>query len=238
MFQLFTKKYQHVFFDLDRTLWDFEKNSEQTLREMYEQYSLLSLQFVDIQEFIRIYKRINELMWSEYHRGNITKEQLRHQRFYQTLKAKNIDNSDLADKLDAQYISESPKKTVLMPQARETLEYLKQKNYHLHIITNGFNEVQFVKLRSCAIDNFFDSVTTSEAACSQKPNARIFEYAMQPLHTQKSSCIMVGDDWENDIVGAKNFGCAQVFYNPERKKAGTFTPTKEVKNLAELKSFL
>ncbi len=237
MFRFFAQKYQHIFFDLDRTLWDFEKNSEQTLLDMHAQYPLLGLQFPSGGEFVKTFKRINDIMWSEYHRGNITKENLRHQRFYQTLKTKNIDNYDLADKLDLQYISESPKKTVLMPQAVETLDYLKGKGYHLHIITNGFNEVQFIKLRCSKIDKFFDSVTTSEMACCQKPHARIFEYAAQPLHTHKRRCIMVGDDWDIDIKGAKDFGWDQVFYNPQGREISG-RPTKEIKSLGELREFL
>ncbi len=237
MLHFFAPHYQHIFFDLDRTLWDFEANSEQTLLDMHAQYPLLSMQFANGEDFVGTFKRINNLMWSEYHRGNISKENLRHQRFYQTLKTKNIDNYDLADKLDQQYIAESPKKTVLMPQAMETLEYLKGKGYHMHIITNGFNEVQFVKLRCSKIDTFFDSVTTSEMACCQKPHARIFEYAVQPLKTQNRRCIMVGDDWDIDIKGAKDFGWDQVFFNPQGKKI-SFKPTKEIKSLGELKAFL
>jgi putative hydrolase of the HAD superfamily len=237
MFRFSDKKYQHLFFDLDRTLWDFEKNSEQTLLDMHAQYPLLNVQFSHSEEFVSTFKHINNLMWSEYHRGNISKEKLRRQRFYQTLKTKNIDNYDLADKLDRQYIAESPKKTALMPHAVEALEYLKGKGYHMHIITNGFSEVQLEKLHCCKIDKFFDSVTTSEMACCQKPHARIFEYAMQPLHTQKRHCLMLGDDWDIDIKGAKDFGWDQIFYNPQEKSVA-FKPTKEIKDLEEVKSFL
>lgn len=234
MFPLFKKKYKHVFFDLDRTLWDFETNSHDTLVDMFSYFNL-DKYFSNAEDYVETFKKFNLLLWDEYHRGKIAKEMLRHQRFYRTLKSGGLDSHDLAEQLDNFYIAECPKHSALMPHTIEVLDYLKEKNYGLHIITNGFNEMQFIKIKDSGLSGYFDSVTTSEIACSMKPHARTFEYAQYPLDTKKRKCLMVGDDWENDIVGAKKFGWDQVFYDPMRLNMDKpFRPTYEIFDLLEL----
>ncbi|MDR0418983.1 MAG: YjjG family noncanonical pyrimidine nucleotidase [Prevotellaceae bacterium] len=238
MFSLFKKKYKHIFFDLDRTLWDFETNSHDTLVDMFFNFSL-DKHFSNAENYVETFKKFNLLLWNEYLRGEIAKEMLRHQRFHRTLKSRGLDSHDLAEQLDNFYITECPKHTALMPHAIETLGYLKEKDYGLHIITNGFNEIQLIKIKDSGLSGYFDSITTSEIACSMKPHARIFEYAQYPLNTKKRKCLMVGDDWENDIVGAKKFGWDQVFYAPLKLNTGkSFRPTHEIFDLSELKEIL
>ncbi|MGL4955545.1 MAG: YjjG family noncanonical pyrimidine nucleotidase [Bacteroidales bacterium] len=229
--------YTHLFFDLDRTLWDLEANSEEVLRDMYKKRTIIHTFFSSPEEFVVTFKRINDIMWCEYHRGNISKKSLREQRFYLTLRKKKISNRTLAQQLDEEYIAQSPTKTALMPYAIETLQYLQQRGYRLHIITNGFNDVQYNKLFNSKLDVFFETVTTSENAACQKPNLGIYQYAGRTLKANVEECLMIGDDFENDIRGAMNMGWSQVYYNPN----GLKTPknsTYEIKCLSQLIDFL
>jgi putative hydrolase of the HAD superfamily len=229
------KKYKHLFFDIDRTLWDYEANAREALLEMYHSHNLPKYS-IDFEMFIHEFNRYNELMWKKFQLGQIRKETLRDRRFYLTLKKLGIKNNDLALQLSVDYIELSPNKTNLFPEVIETLEYLKPK-YHLHIITNGFNEVQFRKLRNCGIERFFEKVVTSDNARSQKPNLKIFEYALTSVNAKKSESLMIGDDWQLDVLGAKTYGFDQVYFNPNSKhKVGK--ATYEIQSIGELKVIL
>lgn len=229
------KKYKHIFFDLDRTLWDFEKNSLETLEEIYHIFSLDNY-FQSFEEFLKIYRKHNIHLWSEYRKGKITKDFLKVERFVLTLNELNINDKDLANQLAQAYVDLSPKKNNLLPFSREIVEHL-HKGYKLHIITNGFKEVQFPKLRNCNLSEYFDVVVTSEEADSQKPQAHIFEYALEKAHASKNESIMIGDDLIADISGAKNFGIDQVFFNPQKVKHKEEI-TYEIQSLDELKLIL
>jgi putative hydrolase of the HAD superfamily len=146
-----TKKYKHLFFDIDRTLWDYETNAREALREMYAKRELAKFN-VDFNTLVVEFYKYNEMLWSQFQHGKIKKATLRDRRFSLTLKKLGIVDNDLALKLSADYIELSPNQTNLFPEVIETLTYLKPK-YHLHIITNGFNEVQFRKLRNCGIEH-------------------------------------------------------------------------------------
>ncbi len=223
--------YKHIFFDLDRTLWDFEANTLETFRDLYVSYNL-SAYFSDYQSFHDSYTEINRVLWQEYLDGKLKKEVLRTLRFHITLEKNGLDNMKLAEKIGMDYIALSPQKTILFPYTIETLEYLKKK-YRLHIITNGFNEVQFVKIKNCGLEPYFTSVITSEKAGYQKPRKEIFDYSLKMVNARKKESLMVGDDYEIDIAGAMNAGIDQVYFNPARlpfpKK-----PTHEISSLREL----
>ena len=229
------KKYKHLFFDIDRTLWDYETNSRQALRLMYSKRNLLQYS-IDIEQFIAEFNRFNELMWTKFRNGLINKAIVRDRRFYLTLKKLGVENNDIALKLSADYIELSPNQTNLFPEVIETLTYLKPK-YHLHIITNGFNEVQFLKLRNCGIEHFFEKIVTSDNAQSQKPNMKIFAYALSSVNAKKQDSLMIGDDWDLDIMGANSFGFDQVYFNPNRNEQ-TGKATFEIAEIAELRSLL
>ena len=229
------KKYKHIFFDIDRTLWDYETNAREALREMFFKYQLVNYK-IDFDVFFNEFNRYNEMLWTKFRHGNIKKETLRDRRFYLTLKKMGIENNELALKLSADYIELSPNKTSLFPEVFETLEYLKTK-YHLHIITNGFNEVQFRKLRNCGIEHFFEKIVTSDNANSQKPNMKIFHYALSSVNAKKTESLMIGDDWELDVLGAKAYGLDQVFFNPDGKVVDGKS-TFEIKRMGELRDLL
>ncbi len=230
------KNYRHIFFDLDRTLWDFEANSLITLQEIFENRKLTSFGIPDFDIFLKFYKTYNIQLWDLYKQGKVEKEYLSVERFDGTLRHFSIKNEELARKIAKDYVQISPTKTKLFPFVNEILTYLKEK-YQLHIITNGFNEVQFVKLKNSRLDQFFTKVITSEMIGIQKPNPKIFEYALSEANAASNESIMIGDDQKTDIIGAQNFGMDQVFvdYNFE---ALICNPSYRIHHLKELEGLL
>lgn len=230
------RPYKHIFFDLDRTLWDFEGNARITLNDLYTEFNL-DQHFESFDEFSRIYHAHNERLWAEYRHGRVEKEVLRKLRFVLTLKSVKVKNDVLAHTLDHRYIADSPTKTSLMPNTLEIMAYLQKRGYPMTIITNGFNEVQWVKLKACGLEPYFAQMLTSENVGFQKPDSRIFEHALRIAACKPTDALMVGDDFEVDIAGARNAGIDQVFYNPNRM-ASQFKPSFEITDLIELKRIL
>jgi len=230
------KKYRHLFFDLDRTLWDFEANSEETLRELYSNHHLQRRGIPTFESFKNTYRAINKALWQQYKYNEISKQHLRVERFKRTLKYFTINDITLAEKLGEEYISISPTKTRLFPNVHETLQYL-ATDYIMHILTNGFNEVQFVKLEKSGLRKYFDTVITSENAGSKKPDQEIFRYALEQTAARKTESLVIGDDPESDIQGAADAGIDQVFVNYINISNG-MNPTYEVTDLSSLRDFL
>lgn len=230
------RKYNHLFFDLDRTLWDFEKSAQQTFEDIYERFQLKSRGVPSLENFFTSYHIHNEALWDLYRVGKIEKEVLRGLRFNLTLHDFKIDDPAMAELIGNYYIEESPRKVNLFPHSHEVLSYLKSE-YQLHLITNGFSEVQEVKLKCSDLNQYFDQVITSEAAGAKKPDASIFNYAFQCAGAKPSESLMIGDDVEVDIVGAKGVGMDQVLFDPE----GLYAPetgTYYIRTLKELKEIL
>jgi putative hydrolase of the HAD superfamily len=229
------KKYKHLFFDIDRTLWDYETNAVDTLTEMYYKRKLDSYG-ISLQGYLDEFYYWNDFYWERFMAGEVSKETLRDDRFFKTLDAFGIKNPELALTLSADYIEISPTKTKLFPKVTETLAWLKNK-YHLHIITNGFNEVQFQKLENSGIRHYFERIITSDSVGYRKPHTKIFEYALTSANARKSESLMIGDNWDIDILGAKEFGIDQVYFNPHRidhpEKA-----TYEIYHFEELQNIL
>jgi len=209
------KKYKHIFFDLDRTLWDFDKNSHEAYHDIYEKYQLFDKGVNSFKAFAECYLRHNAELWALYVEGKIEKSYLSSRRFEVTLLDFGINDPELARQIGKDYITISPTKTNLFPNSIETLEYL-SKRYPLHIITNGFEEVQFHKLRNSGLDKYFDKVITSEAAGCMKPDDCIFKFALETANALPHESLMIGDDIEVDIMGAQNNGMDTVFFNPNR----------------------
>ena len=156
-------KYKHIFFDLDHTLWDFNKNSSETLEELFELYSLKELGIHAFEDFIKMYRKVNDEKWDLYRKGEINKQELRATRFHDTLLSFEIDHPELAAQIDHDYIQKSPHKTNLFPHTHDVLKYLSKK-YVLHIITNGFSEVQVIKMSASGLHTYFRYKITSEEA--------------------------------------------------------------------------
>jgi len=229
-------KYKHIFFDLDRTLWDFEASAEQAFEVIFEKYALKEKGVESAFQFHEVYTKHNEKLWDLYRVGEITKEILRGKRFYLTLNDFGINDHEMAEGIGMDYTTISPTLVNLFPNAIEILEYLQPK-YNLHLITNGFSEVQEVKLKSSGMDKYFDKLITSEDAGVKKPNSGIFSYALEKTAAKVDESIMIGDDYKVDIVGAQNFGMDQIFFNPERINHSNGC-TFEIGDLIELKRFL
>lgn len=207
-------RYKHLFIDLDKTIWDFESNSRVTFREIYEKYQLKSHGVSHLHNFIEIYTGINDMLWGLYRENKIKKEILSIRRFELTLQEFGIDNLILATQIAEDYISLSPQKTILFPNSREALNYLKI-NYSLHIITNGFEEVQQKKLDVCDLRKYFTTITTSEEAGVKKPATRIFKLALEKAAANANESLMIGDDLEVDMAGARLIGMDTLFFNPQ-----------------------
>ncbi|MBN1340121.1 MAG: YjjG family noncanonical pyrimidine nucleotidase [Bacteroidales bacterium] len=212
-----TKKYSHIFFDLDRTIYDFDKSSYHTFMELYARYDLYSRGIPSLDTFYDTYKEINAYLWELYKKGKMEKEFLNVQRFYLTLLEFGVEDRTLAAELASGYLKESPLKPFLFPHSREVLGYLKEK-YTLHIITNGFEEVQADKIRANDLGKYFSTITTSEEAGVKKPFPGIFKYALGKAGAEPEESLMIGDDIEVDILGAKSAGMDQMFFNSDRIK--------------------
>jgi len=204
------KKYDHLFFDLDNTLWDFTTNSRLAMSQTLEQTKLLA-QLPTFDSFFQEYEQINKLLWTDYHSGKIDKSKLIVERFAQSFSKFGISNLDWTD-LNRQYLDNMALQTSLFDGTLETLSTLKLKGYQMHIITNGFREVQRAKLINCGIANFFTKVFISEEIKVNKPHRQIFEHALRSTNALKKKSIMIGDSWEADIEGALNFGIDQIMF--------------------------
>jgi len=227
---------KHVFFDIDRTLWDFEKSAQQTFEELFVSHKLFQKGIPSFSRFHEVYTIHNNKLWEQYRKGEIKKKVLRGLRFSLTLEDFNIFDIDLGEKIGDDYIRLSPLKVNLFPYSIEILEYLFPK-YKLHIITNGFSEVQDVKLRTSNIDKYFTEIITSEDAGYKKPDARIFDFAFKKSGALPHNSIMIGDDYDVDIVGAKKVNMKQIFFDPygiSKKGLSTY----HINNLKEIEGIL
>ena len=228
-------KYEHLFFDLDHTLYDFEANSIETLNELFVTHHLSEL-ISSKDAFIGAYQLINKELWALYHQKKIDKTVLRNNRFSLALEAFDIIDLRLADKLADEYLQISPYKGKLFPDAHKVLAYLKDK-YTLHLITNGFKEVQKIKIESSKLGQYFANLFISEDIGFVKPDAGIFYHAVGKANTSIHKSLMIGDSYEADILGAAGVGMDTVLFNPE-KMVSDFKTTYEINQLKELMEFL
>lgn len=229
------KKYKHLFFDLDRTLWDFDTNSKEAIEDLFARHLLQKALGTNFEEFYKEYLSINHELWSLYRMERIEKDELRLQRFHQTFRHFGYNNPKLALEFNDDYVSLCSSKSNLIPNTIEVLDYLKPK-YALHIITNGFIEAQEIKLKNSGLNYYFDEVIVSDGLGVKKPDSKIFHYAMEKANATPEESLMIGDDYGPDIMGAEAVGMDQVFFTKEKKKnqPATFT----ILDLLELKEIL
>ncbi|MGV8877643.1 MAG: YjjG family noncanonical pyrimidine nucleotidase [Sphingobacteriaceae bacterium] len=207
-------KYRHIFFDLDHTLWDFDKNASETLQELYIAYGLKKIGLPSADLFIETYTRNNHQLWADYHLGKITKEVLRETRFKKTFTDLGLSPELIPLAFEQDYVMICPTKKNLFPHAHETLQYLHGK-YNLHLISNGFREATEMKITSTDLGKYFQNIIISEIVGINKPDKAIYAYAFKQanaLHNQE--CIMIGDSLEADVRGALNFGIDAIYFNP------------------------
>lgn len=228
--------YRHLFFDLDHTLWDHHGNSRSTLSLLFDKHRLQEKMAAEFTRFWDSYVEINDNLWSEYRQGKITKEKLRVERFHRSFSSLGYDDVKFCQSFEAEYMNTCPRQTGLMPGVKEILNYLVE-HYELHIITNGFAETQDIKLEHSGLKPYFGKVIASDEVGITKPQAGIFVESMKRVGATRRESLMIGDSLVADIVGARNCGIDQVYYNPE-KRSHQEAVTYEIESLRELETFL
>ena len=229
--------YKDLFFDLDHTLWDFELNSKETMQELYSNHHIAALGITDFDAFFNIYTAHNHRLWDRYAKGFIKQEELRWKRIYLSLLDFKIANEQLSKDMSLEFLQILPTKKKLFPHTIEILNYLKEKDYKMHLITNGFESVQMQKIKNADIAHYFTEVITSETSNSLKPNKEIFEFALKTTNATLSESIMIGDNETADIQGGINIGMDTVFVN-HLKVAPTLPATYTITHLKELEALL
>jgi putative hydrolase of the HAD superfamily len=227
--------YKHLFFDLDHTLWDFDANAKETLTELYHEFELEAKGVVPFEDFYKLYKIHNDILWDRYHKGFITGEELKWKRMWRTLLEFRIADELLARQMSDRFLAILPNKKKLFPYTKEILDYLAGKNYQLHLITNGFEKTQWTKINNSGLSPYFTHVVTSEASNSLKPKKEIFDFALHKANAQLHQSIMLGDNLEADIQGAINAGMDNVFVN-HLQASTTLQPTFTIHHLQQLQA--
>jgi putative hydrolase of the HAD superfamily len=231
------KTYRHLFFDLDHTLWDFETNANETLEQLFADYDLARHGLFTFAEFSQRYSEVNHALWRLYQSNKVTQKQLRETRFVRTLTRLGVAEADVPIDISARFTEILPHKAAVFPHTHEVLTYLKDKGYILHLITNGFEDVQHIKLTSSKLTAYFEEVITSEHSGFLKPDPRMFSHALARTGATAAESLMIGDNLECDVLGAYNAGIDQVYFNPEKRRHFAQT-TYEISSLAELREFL
>ena len=229
-------KYKHLFFDLDHTLWDFDRNSAESIAELFDTFRLADVGIASAAEFSRHFIAVNRQLWADYDRNLITHGYIRQNRFPMVFRSLGVDESAIQVDLNAEYLHLLPRKPHLLESARAVLDYLKGR-YTMRIITNGFADIQAVKMDSAEISHFFTHVVTNGVIDAKKPDPVIFQYALEISGADVAESLMIGDNYEADIMGAKGVGMDTVFYNT----AGAVVsdpPTYDIRHWNELMAIL
>ena len=221
-----------IFFDLDHTLWDFDKNSMLAFKRVFKKFKIT----IEFDAFLKIYEPINIEYWKKYREDKVSKESLRRGRLIDSFNFFDlIYTTEKIDEIADAYIQELPFDNHLFEGAVEILDYLILK-YKLHIITNGFEEVQHKKLKNSGIDHYFSTVTTSEEVGVKKPNSKVFLTALNKANSLPNQSFMIGDSLEADILGANNIGMETIFYNYRNESISK--KIKSIDSLLEIKNYL
>jgi putative hydrolase of the HAD superfamily len=229
------RSYQVLFFDLDHTLWDYVSSSKETLSDLFDVY-LVQHQLFDFESFFKSFNKVNEKLWHQYNKGKIGKEQIRENRFDQILIALGIGDKSLSLKISTEYLYECPRKPNLLPHALSILETL-HKKHPMYILTNGFEDVQAIKLEASGINHYFEQVITSDGCGYTKPDTAFFAHALELSQCTSSSALMIGDNLKTDIAGALNSGIDTVYFNPS-KNGRPHKSTFEVSSLDQILGIL
>jgi putative hydrolase of the HAD superfamily len=242
------KKYKAILWDLDGTLWDLNGNTTIALTQLHERFKSSNFQNTSLQDFLNCYPKHNERVWALYREGKIAKEELRNKRFIDLFEEVNATyDLDFVELFATEFLAICPRLPHLMEGAREILE--RTKNNYTHVIlTNGFIEVQGFKMAASDIEHYFSTVVYSEEAGVRKPHAAIFELALSRANCTAEEALMIGDDWDADILGARNAGIDQVFFTATENRLAelhggksvrhNYVPTFTIDTLNELKNII
>ncbi|REC56135.1 noncanonical pyrimidine nucleotidase, YjjG family [Chryseobacterium piscium] len=230
-------KIQHIFFDLDNTLWDHRRNAYLTIKDLFDKEEITLKYNIDFEAFHSVYHEINEKLWEQIRDGEIDKEYLRKHRFYDTFNRFGIDDLELSMFFEEHFLDKILNYNHLVEGAQYILDYLKAKDYTLHIISNGFQEVTERKCILSKIDHYFQTITSADSVGVRKPNSAIFEYSLGLSDAKKEESILIGDDWIADVIGAQNFGMDVIFFDVlnENKEVEDL---KVIKHLLQIKEYL
>jgi putative hydrolase of the HAD superfamily len=228
--------YTNLFIDLDDTLWDTFNNNKKSLEEVYYEF-FLDRYYTSFEVFFQLYHPINTQLWDQYRDGIIDKTTLTIDRFRHLLKPTGRTTTPEVLAFNASFLKHSSQKTNLIPGAIQLLEHLKP-HYKMHILSNGFREVQYKKIQNAGLTPYFDQIILSEDAGVNKPHPNIFDYALKKAQANRKQTLMIGDSWEADIQGAHNAQINQIWFNPQQTPSKQFTPTHTVQTLIEITTIL
>jgi putative hydrolase of the HAD superfamily len=229
------KKYKHIFFDLDHTLWDFDGNTTEAIKEIYDIYGFDNWSF-SFNDFIKSFHEANNLLWNKFNHGLIDRLELRNTRFKMILGNLGISENKVPLEIGEKYLAIAPSKSKVLPYTYDVLDYLLPK-YKLHIISNGFDDVQHRKMKASNIYHYFDKIITSDSSGHRKPQKEIFEYAMAQACASPADALFIGDNPDTDIQGAQNAQIDHIFYNPDNRRH-SFSVTYEIRSLREIMKIL
>lgn len=229
-------QYNTIFFDLDDTLWDTETNSRESLEDIYHLFGFDNY-YESFSDFWDVYFPFNQSLWHLYERNGITKSDLMKRRFFEPFVHMNGLTEAKAADINKAFMERTASKSRVIEGAFDVLDALKP-NFRMCVLSNGFEEVQFKKIHNAGFDDYFEKVILSDHVGINKPDTRIFEYALKEMDVKKDNVVMIGDNWNSDILGAHNAGIDQIWFNPDGDPAHGFTPTYSIKALSEIKSIL
>ncbi len=230
-------KIQHIFFDLDNTLWDHRRNAYLTLRDIFTKQEISAKYQLNFEEFHKEYFTINERLWEQIRDGEIDKDYLRKHRFYDTFLFFGIDDFELSQVFEQNFLDEILNHNELVEGTIPLLDYLIAKDYKLHILSNGFEEVTYRKCEFSGIRSYFQTITSADEINIRKPQPEIYEYALKKAGASPFETMMIGDDWTADVEGAKAFGLKVVFFDVF-KDGYTADGVEVVTSLHEIKNLL
>lgn len=230
-------RYTDILIDLDDTLIDTATNTKDTVREIYNDYHL-NKYFDMFDSFFSFYHTNVSKLWDMYNKGQISKDEIQKNRFHSSLgHLKDFDNERIQT-INSDYIGRIMKKETLIEGALELLEYLKPR-YKIHILSNGFTEMQYTKMESAGLScNYFTNIILSDKVGVNKPHPDIFKYAIEKTGVTPNNIIMIGDNIQTDIKGAYDSNIDQIWFNPEDKPFDEFKPTYIINKLSEIKNIL
>ena len=225
-----------MFFDLDDTLWDTAYNNKICLEEIYSEYGL-GRYYTSFDDFFAIYMPYNLMLWAKYRNHAIDRRTLIVERFLYVLRPMGIHDEEYALALNKDFLRRTATKTRLIEGAIDLLDYLFPR-YRLFILSNGFREIQSLKMQNSGLASYFERIFLSEDVSIQKPHKAIFDYALKNSNSRRAESLMIGDCWESDIIGAQNARIDQVWFNPNNEAPKGIPPTHNVQHLHELKKIL
>ena len=232
-------RYRNIFIDLDDTIWDFTANSHVSLEIMYRDLDIARI-YPDYEAFSTAYYAKNSELWALYHHGKIDKDFLIIERYAHLLREAHYPDPDnrLAQRMNEYYLDTLAQQTCLVPHAIELLDYLTKHGYNLYIISNGFIEVQHKKLQSASINHYFKRIVLSDEIGINKPDRRLFDYALEVTHSQAADTLMIGDNYDADILGAMQAGWGQIYFDRNHRGITAQEPQHTIHALSEVMDIL